>query len=202
MAAEEQQLHVQDFCKKEMTNRQVLEKLIQYKFFLRRLEFGFPLEQDEIMEELCNRSSHQIIDLSVLVWHVSFPAEEVLWKLKWELWKRTGYEYEISDYRQEQQWIAIPISMNELLSNVRNLQSKETKTILSEDLGSLKGLYVIALNKDRERGSLHKDRNFHFSYYDAIAFGDHVKEFLQAYERWIMSQIDGNFCENTVGLVS
>jgi hypothetical protein len=69
-------------------------------------------------------------------------------------------------------------------------------------MSDLKGLYTIALNMDRERGDLHANRNFHFFYYDAIAEGIHVKEFLREYEGWIISQMDRDNCENSVGFVS
>jgi hypothetical protein len=64
----------------EMTNR-----FTRYKYFLRRVELGFPLEDDEVFAEIAARADKRLIDLRSLAPHVTLEPEATIKRLEKEL---------------------------------------------------------------------------------------------------------------------
>jgi hypothetical protein len=64
----------------EMTNQ-----FTRYKYFLRRVELGFPLEDDEVFAEIAARADKRLIDLQMIVPHVTLEPEATMRRLTEEL---------------------------------------------------------------------------------------------------------------------
>jgi hypothetical protein len=64
----------------EMTNQ-----FTRYKYFLRRVELGFPLEDDEVFAEIAARADKRLIDLRTLAPHVTLAPEATIKRLEKEL---------------------------------------------------------------------------------------------------------------------
>jgi hypothetical protein len=71
----------------ETTNRipALVAKFIRYKYFLRRVELGFPLEDDEVYKEIAARADKRFIDLCTLAPHVTLEPQATIRRLALEL---------------------------------------------------------------------------------------------------------------------
>jgi hypothetical protein len=78
----EKQAGASNFYNNE-TNRisDLVAKLTRYKFFLRRVEHGFPLEDDEVFEEIATRADKRLTDLCAIALHVTLEPEAVMLSL-------------------------------------------------------------------------------------------------------------------------
>jgi hypothetical protein len=64
----------------EMTSR-----FISFKYFLRRVELGFPLEDDDIYKEIAARKDKRLMDLRAIAPHVTLEPEATIKRLEKEL---------------------------------------------------------------------------------------------------------------------
>jgi hypothetical protein len=60
----------------EMTNQ-----FTRYKYFLRRVELGFPLEDDEVYREVAARKDKRLLDLRAIAPHVTLEPEAAMKRL-------------------------------------------------------------------------------------------------------------------------
>lgn len=166
-------------------------KFNRYKFFLRRIELDFPIEdEEEILEELLERKEKQIIDLSIMAQHVNFEPEKVLWKLKWILWQKCKQEYVGLDYKFQEKRIRVTETAAEVYEIIKKLASMEERIIRQKYISVLKEVYHWAMCVDCKDGALHKNRNFHFYYYDMLICGLNTKQFIGECLKWMESLKD------------
>jgi hypothetical protein len=79
---QEKQADAHDFFNAEANKITALvTKFTKYKYFLRRVELGFPLEDDEVYREIAARTDKRLIDLCTLVPHVTIEPKATIQRL-------------------------------------------------------------------------------------------------------------------------
>jgi hypothetical protein len=64
---------------------EMTRQFARYKYFLRRVELGFPLEGDEVYAEIAARADKRLTDLRAIAPHVTLTPEETMRRLEREL---------------------------------------------------------------------------------------------------------------------
>jgi hypothetical protein len=85
VAKNERAYGVNMFMEGENTVAALVAKFTRYKYFLRRVELGFPLEYDEVFAEIAARADKRLIDLRTLAPHVTLAPEATIKRLEKEL---------------------------------------------------------------------------------------------------------------------
>lgn len=196
----EQLYHIEDgFFHAGMSVQEMIDNMVYYKFFLRRVEFDFPMQ--ELQTELgiiAERKEEALVDCSVIATVSCLNWRETLWKLAWYLqqWEKSCEMIEVTvkekmDPNNEARKKFLSVEWN-LKKVIDKLSGLDENTIYLQHLDKLKEIYNLAISIDEDYKLLSNDEKFHFLYYDVMNTKKNARQFLECYKKWMDDMRENN----------
>jgi len=173
--------------------QEMLDKILQYKFFLRRLEYDIPFDDcDEILCWISEQKDKQLQIAKIFLEHFVISKRRVAYKLAWVIEKK--YHKELNAYIEHNKFLVLNKENEKLIIDLCDKLMNET-----EKMNCAEHIFNYELYRERicewfetiETVSkiiyiASMEKELYDLYFEVILQNTNIGSFLSAYRKWIL----------------